>query len=144
MTFKQHLPTLLALAVALAHPVAALAQSPVAPVGYSGGDGAQQRAQQENFKSVLTRDQVRAELAQAQREGQLARGDGAMERALFADFKSTLTRAQVMAEAREARRLGVLQPRYDGETVLPTPAQAEAIRQAGLRAIGAEHLAERR
>jgi Domain of unknown function (DUF4148) len=138
------LPALLALAAALAHPVAALAQSPVAPAGYGGGDGAQERALHENFKSVLTRDQVRAELAQARREGRLVQGEAAIERALFADFKSTLTRAQVMAEAREARRLGVLQPRYDGKTVLPTPAQAEAIRQAGLRAIGAEHLAERR
>jgi hypothetical protein len=91
--------------------------------------------------STLSRQQVKAELQQAQREGRLGGGDAAMERALFGNFESTASRAQVRAEAIEARRLGLLDTRGDGEPVVATPAQAESIRQAGLRAIGATTLA---
>jgi Domain of unknown function (DUF4148) len=53
---------------------------------------------------------------------------------------STLSRAQVRAEAIEARRLGLV-VRGDSEQRLPTASELESIRQAGLRAIGAENLA---
>jgi hypothetical protein len=43
-----------------------------------------------------------------------------------------LSRAQVLAELREAQRVGALD-RHE-HTSLPTPAQLESIRQAGLRA----------
>jgi hypothetical protein len=94
--------------------------------------------------SALSREQVRADLMQAQREGRIVYGDTALERALFADFKSTASRAQVQAEAIEARRLGLLEHRSDSEPVVATPAQAESIRQAGLRAAGASTLAAAR
>lgn len=48
---------------------------------------------------------------------------------------STLSRAQVQAEAAEANRLGLLQFSDSGYPVSATPAQAEQIRQAGLRAV---------
>ena len=60
---------------------------------------------------------------------------------LFTDFRSTLSRAQVHAEAIEARRLGLLDWRSDGEPRIATPAEAESIRQAGLRAIDSATLA---
>lgn len=88
-----------------------------------------------------SREQVRAELTQAQREGRIVYGEAAQEHALFADFRSTLARAQVQAEAIEARRLGLLEHRSDSEPVVATPAQAESIRQAGLRAAGSATLA---
>lgn len=47
---------------------------------------------------------------------------------------STLSRAQVVAEAREALRLGLTGADEEGLRV-PTPAQAELIRAAGLRAL---------
>lgn len=59
-------------------------------------------------------------------------------------MKSTLIRAQVRAELLEARRLGVLRPRYDDQMVQLTPAQADVIRQAGLRAIGTDALRAQR
>jgi hypothetical protein len=88
------------------------------------------------FRPSLSREQVRAELQQAQREGLIAYGETAMERALFqaAQRPSTVTRAQVRAELFEARRLGLLDRRYEAETLQVTPQQAELIRQAGLRA----------
>ncbi len=46
------------------------------------------------------------------------------------------TRAQVQAEAREALRLGLLTPNADETVKVATPAQAEQIRLAGLRAVG--------
>ena len=58
--------------------------------------------------STLTREQVRAELLQAQRAGLIVNGDTAVERVLYADFKSTRSRAEVRAEAVQARRDGAL------------------------------------
>ncbi len=51
---------------------------------------------------------------------------------------SKLQRAQVVAEAIEARKLGLL---VGGEigNLTPTPAQAEQIRLAGVRALGAQY-----
>lgn len=46
---------------------------------------------------------------------------------------STLTRAQVRAETLEAIRVGAIT--RGEETVVPTPAQLESIRRAGLKAI---------
>jgi hypothetical protein len=48
---------------------------------------------------------------------------------------STLTRAQVAAEATEARRLGLFEGNGESEEALPTLAQLEQIRLAGLRAL---------
>jgi|JI8StandDraft_2_1071088.scaffolds.fasta_scaffold13413_4 hypothetical protein len=45
------------------------------------------------------------------------------------------TRAQVVAEMLEARRLGLLETNVENYPVQATPAQAEQIRQAGLRAV---------
>lgn len=90
------------------------------------------------FRSTLSREQVRAELLQAQREGLIINGETAAERVQFetAQRPSMVTRAQVRAELFEARRLGLLDRRYDGELLQATPQQAELIRQAGLRAAG--------
>jgi Domain of unknown function (DUF4148) len=55
---------------------------------------------------------------------------------------STLSRAQVQAEAIEARRLGLI-GYGDREQHLPTPAELESVRQAGLRAVGMENMARR-
>jgi len=90
------------------------------------------------FRSTLSREQVRAELRQAQREGRIASGDTAFERMWFEQLQrpSTVTRAQVRAELFEARRLGLLDRRYETEPLQATPEQAERIRQAGLRAAG--------
>jgi hypothetical protein len=46
-----------------------------------------------------------------------------------------LSRAQVLAEAREAMRLGVIPVTEANAGRVATPAEAEQIRQAGLRAI---------
>jgi len=58
-------------------------------------------------------------------------------RALFGPFSGTASRTQVRAEAIEARRLGLLDGHGDRDPVQAAPAQAESMRQAGLRAIGA-------
>jgi hypothetical protein len=90
------------------------------------------------FRSTLSRDEVRAELLQAQRAGQIVNGDTAFERVLFAQLQrpSPVTRAQVRAELFEARRLGLLERGYEVEPPQATPAQVERIRQAGQRAVG--------
>jgi hypothetical protein len=59
---------------------------------------------------------------------------------MVAENTSTLTRAQVRAEAMEAQRLGLI---TTGEiTVIPTPAQLEQVRLAGLRAVQGDNLAQ--
>ncbi len=81
------------------------------------------------WSSSLTRTEVMATLKAAPAgETTLAGEASAAPKAV-----STLTRAQVRAETLEALRLGVAGS-DDGRVQLATPAQAELIRAAGLRA----------
>jgi Domain of unknown function (DUF4148) len=81
--------------------------------------------------SVASRADVHAQAVAALRAGLIESGEAS--RSTF-ELQSTQTRAQVLAEAVEARRLGLL---GHGELSAPsaTPAQAEQIRSAGLRAL---------
>jgi hypothetical protein len=90
------------------------------------------------FVSTLSRAEVRAEAIAARDAGLIASGEFAP--VTVAKSTSTLTRAQVRAEAVEAQRLGLLTA---GEViVLPTPAQLEQVRLAGLRAVQTNNLAQ--
>ena len=86
----------------------------------------------EQFSSVASRAEVRADAAAALRAGLIESGEASRPTASFASMKS---RAQVQAEAAEALRLGLT---GHGELSAPSasPAQAELIRSAGLRALG--------
>lgn len=55
------------------------------------------------FNGGLTREQVRAELARAQREGGIVYGDAEIERALLAGFVGNADRATVQVDARGAQ-----------------------------------------
>lgn len=102
-----------------------------------------------------TREQVRAELNEAIRNGSLiadgetgqtfaqlfpgsysastsATASAAAPKAVAVTGK---TREQVRAETMEALRLGLLTPNYDETPKIATPAQSEQIRLAGLRAV---------
>ena len=90
------------------------------------------------FVSTLTRAEVRAQAIAARDAGLITSGE--ITPVIVAENTSTLTRAQVRAEAVEAQRLGLL---TTGEvTVLPTPAQLEQVRLAGLRAVQGDNLAQ--
>jgi hypothetical protein len=90
------------------------------------------------FVSTLSRAEVRAEAIAARDAGLIASGE--LVPVIVAENTSTLTRAQVLAEAVEAQRLGLI---ANGEiTVLPTPAQLEQVRLAGLRAVQGDNLAQ--
>jgi hypothetical protein len=90
------------------------------------------------FVSTLSRAEVRAEAIAARDAGLIASGE--FGPVIVAENTSSLTRAQVRAEAVEAQRLGLL---ASGEiTVLPTPAQLEQVRLAGLRVVQGENLAQ--
>ena len=90
------------------------------------------------FVSTLSRAEVRAEAIAARDAGLIASGE--FVPVIVAENTSTLTRAQVLAEAVEAQRLGLI---ANGEiTVLPTPAQLEQVRLAGLRAVQGDNLAQ--
>ena len=90
------------------------------------------------FVSTLSRAEVRAEAIAARDAGLIASGEFAP--VIVAQNTSTVTRAQVRAEAVEAQKLGLINT---GEiTVLPTPAQLEQVRLAGLRAVQADNLAQ--
>lgn len=86
----------------------------------------------QQVQSTVSRDTVRAQAVAALKAGEIERGEASVDRS---NFRPTLSRAQVAAEAREALRLGVL-GFGEGPAYQPTPAQAEAIRLAGLKAIG--------
>lgn len=93
-----------------------------------------QEATPDHFDAVVStasRDAVRADAIAAAKAGLIERGEASVDRSHFVSVK---TRAQVTAEAREAVRLGVV---GFGEGPAPrvTPAQAESIRMAGLRAL---------
>ena len=90
------------------------------------------------FVSTLSRAEVRAEAIAARDAGLTASGEFAP--VIVADNTSTLTRAQISAEAVEAQKLGLI---VSGEvTVLPTSAQMEQVRLAGLRAVQGDNLAQ--
>jgi hypothetical protein len=82
--------------------------------------------------STLSRDAVRADAIAALKAGLIERGEASRS---FSNFVSTQNRAVVAAEAREALRLGVV-AFGEGPAPVVTPAQAEAIRMAGLTALG--------
>lgn len=93
--------------------------------------------------SQRSRAEVHAEAVTSNKDraGVPTYGDSALlDRTLSAP--STLSRAQVRAEAIEWRRLGLL-PHGEGQRRVPTPAELESVRQAGLRAIGMENMAQR-
>lgn len=85
-----------------------------------------------SVKSTASRDAVRAEAVAALKAGLIERGEASRS---FTAFESTASRAQVAAEGREAQRLGLV-AFGEGPAAVATPAQAEAIRSAGLKAIG--------
>jgi hypothetical protein len=86
----------------------------------------------DQFTSIASRAEVRADAAAALRAGLIEQGEASRSTVAFV---STKTRAQVQAEATEAVRLGLVD---GGELSAPsiTPAQAERIQMAGLRALG--------
>lgn len=80
--------------------------------------------------SSTSRAEVKAQVAT--RNGQPHLTEASPEPAA----QSTMTRTQVMAELREAQRLGVAGVSSNEATIpVATVAQAEAIQQAGLRAV---------
>lgn len=82
------------------------------------------------WKSSITRAEVIATLKAAP-AAQMSYG----EASTAPKAASSLSRAQVQAETREALRLGVIGS-DEGAVRVATPAQAEQIRAAGLRALG--------
>lgn len=95
--------------------------------------------QPSSIQSTKSRAEVKAELMDAQRQGGLSTLYG--EASPAPEPASTLSRAQVVAETREAARLGLLQ-HTDAYVPVATPEQLEQIRQAGLRAVGGENVAQ--
>lgn len=93
--------------------------------------------------SQRSRAEVQAEAAAANRArlGTATYGDSPLLDRMRS-VPSTLSRAQVRAEAIEWQRLG-LNGHGDREPRAPTPAELESIRQAGLRAVGTENMAQR-
>lgn len=90
------------------------------------------------FVSTMSRAEVQAQAIVARDAGLIASGEFAP--ITVADNTSTLTRAQVRAEAVQAQRMGLI---ASGETtVLPTQAQLEQVRLAGLRAVQGDNLAQ--
>lgn len=82
--------------------------------------------------STKSRAEVRAELLRAQQADGYTTTNEASPTPMPA---STLTRTQVLAELREAVHLGVVGTDNEGEFRIATPAEQQAIRLAGLRAI---------
>jgi Domain of unknown function (DUF4148) len=93
-------------------------------------------------QSTLTRAEVRAQAIAARDAGLIPRGEASVEPLLprtATALAQGKTRAQVRAETAEARRLGLMAHRGESSDVVEiTPAQAEQIRVAGLRARDAE------
>jgi purine nucleoside phosphorylase len=88
--------------------------------------------------TTLSREAVRADAVAALKAGLIERGEASVD---HSNFRPTLSRVQVAAEAREALRLGVLSF-GEGPAYQATPAQADAIRMAGLKAIGQTTVAQ--
>jgi len=81
--------------------------------------------------SKQSRSDIRNELGAARSEGSVSYREASPAPVAA----STLTRRQVMAETKEAMRLGLVGTTNEGQLRIATPAEQEAIRQAGLRAI---------
>lgn len=90
-----------------------------------------------NATGSASRQAVHAEAVAAVQAGRLSHGYGEAARFDRVAADSGLTRTQVRAEAIEAMRLG-LTDRGEANAPAPTPAQSDAIRQAGLRAVVAQ------
>lgn len=121
---------------------AVLAQS---PHSHRLGDTAVLHDQLTSAPSQRSRAEVHAEAIAANkaRAGASTYEDGArLDRML--STPSSLSRVQVRAEAIEARRLGLMTYGESDQPRVPTPAELESIRQAGLRAIGMENVTARR
>ncbi|MBT9490263.1 MAG: hypothetical protein IV093_22385 [Rubrivivax sp.] len=86
----------------------------------------------QNVTSTISRDAVSADTLAALKAGAIERGEASLDRS---NFRSTLSRAQVAAEARAALRLGAV-GFGEGPSYQATPAQADAIRMAGIQAVG--------
>ena len=83
--------------------------------------------------STKTRAEVKRELAAAEAQGPVNYGEASPE----PQAVSSMPRAQVVAEMKEAQQLGVLgASSNEAGAPIATPAEQEAIRQAGLAAIG--------
>ena len=89
--------------------------------------------------STQSRDAVRSELAAAARVGGLVRGEASAAPVPA----STQSRTVIAAETREALRLGVAGSN-EAEIRIASPAQQEAIRLAGQRAIEGTSVAQSR
>jgi hypothetical protein len=81
-------------------------------------------------KSTLSRTDVQTETLRARAAGQLSNSEQGL---VIADTGMALTRAQVRAETLEAIRVGAISRHEQSE--LPTAAQLESIRLAGLKAL---------
>lgn len=82
--------------------------------------------------STADRAEIQAAAVAAQRAGLIGFGEATP---FVVQAESVKSRAQVRAEAAEAMRLGLLD-RGEANAPTATPAQAEQVRQAGLRAAG--------
>lgn len=82
------------------------------------------------LSSTLSRAEVQAQTLQARAAGLIAHGE---RNVVVADTGPALTRAQVKAETLEAIRVGAIS-RHEHD-VLPTAAQLDSIRLAGLKAV---------
>ncbi len=90
--------------------------------------------------SSTTRTQVKAELSQAQRLGQVSAGEEPW-RFVNPPMAAANTRARVVAELREAQRLGAVS--VGGKYPLATPEQERLITLAGVRALEEPAMASR-
>ena len=90
--------------------------------------------------SSTIRAQIKAELNQAERSGQVSVG-GEPWRFVSPSMEAANTRARVVAELREAQRLGLVT--VGGKYPLATPEQERLITSAGQRAIDAPVIAKR-
>lgn len=93
----------------------------------------------DHFKPSKTRAEVVAETVAASQAGLIARNDADMQSVAALGFQPYKSRTQVVAETLEAKRLGLI---AYGELPMPeaTPAQLEAIRVAGQRALMGQSL----
>jgi len=93
------------------------------------------------YASPLARADVRAETIAALRSGAVQRNEydlnqlPASERGIG---PTLLSRAQVRGETIEARRLGLI-PQGESPAVVPTAAELELVRLAGVRAVANQH-----
>jgi Domain of unknown function (DUF4148) len=78
-----------------------------------------------SYSSTLTRAAVKADVLRARAAGLIAQGEHSV---VIAETGPALTRAQVKAETLEAIRIGE-------HSVVPTAAQLDSIRLAGLKAV---------